>query len=159
MIEFSKIERRNPIDNSTAWYPRIELGTAANSNDVIAGIVEKCTLTKADVKACLVALEEVIIEQLKNGNAVRFGDLGSFRPTLKTRKWSESKKAYINGGQPVPTTTYNADGSVKQKGVTADNIAGINVDFSKSAGIKKKLVRSSLAFKMVAGEHKLPEQE
>ena len=159
MINFSKIERRNPIDNSTAWYPKIELGNAATSNDVINGIVEKCTLTKADVKACLVALEEVIIEQLKNGNAVRFGDLGSFRPSLKTRKWNESKKAYGSGGQPVPTTTYNADGSVKQRGVTADNIAGINVVFAKSSEIKKKLVRTSLSFKMVAGEHKLPEQE
>ena len=159
MIKYSKIERRNPIDNSTAWYPRLEIGTAENANNIIERIVGKCTLTKADVVACLIAIEEAVIEELKNGNSVRLGNLGSFRITLKTRKWSESKKMYIDGGQPVPTTTYNTDGSVKQQGVTADNIAGVKVRFTKSAEMNNQLTRPNLSFQMVAGEHTLPEQE
>jgi predicted histone-like DNA-binding protein len=37
-----------------------------------------------DVKAVLSALQEHIAQHLRNGNSVRLGDLGSFRPVLKS---------------------------------------------------------------------------
>lgn len=160
MIKFSKIQRKNPIDETLAWYPRFELSGSVGADDVIEGIVEKCTLTKVDVKACLVALEEVIVEQLKNGNSVRFGDLGSFRPTFQTRKWDAAKKKWGKGGMPVPTDVYDTDGkTIKYKGVSAENIAGLNVVFTKSGKMLSKLDRRNLAFKMVAGMKEYPREQ
>ena len=124
-----------------------------SADEVIVGIVDKCTLTRVDVKAVLVALEEVIIEQLKMGNSVRFGDLGSFRPTLKTRRWDDENQKWIRGGQPVPNTVYQEDGkTVAAQGVTSDNIAGLHVVFSHSGNMKRKLSRDQLNFRMVPGE-------
>ena len=41
-----------------------------------------CTVTKADVYAVLVALEDVIVEALQNGEIVRLGELGTFQVGL-----------------------------------------------------------------------------
>lgn len=158
MINWNKIQRRLPNNGSLRWYPTIALNSYVTAEDVILGIVEKCTLTKVDIKACLVALEEVIIEQLKLGNSVRFGNLGSFRPTLKTRVWDEEKKKYVHGGMLSPNDVYDMDETLPDgshplasKGVTADNIAGINVCFTKSGEMNRKLARNQLTFKMIEG--------
>lgn len=153
MINWNKIQRRNPQNGSLRWYPNIALTTTVTADDVIIGIVEKTTLTKVDVKACLVALEEVIIEQIKNGNSVRFGELGSFRPTLKTRAWDSVKKQWSTGGCAAATDQYDDEtGELVSRGVSADNIAGVNVCFTKSANMGKKLSRNQLAFRNVPGE-------
>ena len=156
MINWSKIQRRNPQNHALSWYPTIALNSHVTADDVIVGIVEKCTLTKVDVKAVLIALEEVIIEQLKAGNAVRFGDLGSFRPTLKTRVWNDQKKRYEHGGCPVPTTLKDKDGKVTAMGVTDDNIAGISCVFTKSGEMGRKLDRKQLKFLAIDLEKPFP---
>lgn len=156
-INWNKIQRRNPRTDGKAWYPTISINTNVTVDEVIVGIVEKCTLTKVDVKAVLIALEEVIIEQLKLGNSVRFGTLGSFRPTLKTRAWNAKKNLWGHGGCPVPNTVYREDGTVLAQGVTVDNIAGITVSFTKSAEMCRKLDRPQLSFRMVEGELELKE--
>ena len=102
MISWNKIQRRNPLNGNLRWYPTIAINSTVTADDVILGIVEKCTLTKIDVKSVLIALEEVIIEQLKNGNTIRFGALGSFRPTLKTRIWDEKKQKWVAGEKKYP---------------------------------------------------------
>ena len=151
-IKWNKIQRRNPRTDSKAWYPQISLNSAVGADEVIQGIQDKCTLTKVDVKACLIALEEVIIEQLKMGNSVRFGALGSFRPTLKTRRWDDEDRKWIHGGQPVANTIYQEDGvTVAAQGVTEDNIAGIHVTFTKGAYMKRMLTRDQLSFRMTDG--------
>ena len=147
-ISWFKQQKRNPQNHALSWYPTISINSHVTTDDVVVGIVEKCTLTKVDVKAVLIALEEVIIEQLKMGNSVRFGNLGSFRPTLQTRFWDDEEKKWGTGGCPVPTTKYGADGkTVIAQGVTDTNIAGIGVAFSKSAEMRKQFVRSALKFR------------
>ena len=42
-------------------------------------IQQTCTVTKADVYAVLVSMEDVIIDALKSGEIVRLGDLGTFQ--------------------------------------------------------------------------------
>ena len=147
MIDWFKQQRRNPQNNALAWYPAISINSSVTADEVIIGIVEKCTLTKVDVKAVLIALEQVIIEQLKMGNSVRFGSLGSFRPTLKTRVWDDEKKRWAKGGSAVPDTIYADDGTVELQGVTSDNIAGLNVCFSKSSEMLANFERSQLRFR------------
>lgn len=157
MISFIKQQRKNPITQDLAWYPAISINANVTADEIILGIVEKCTLTKVDVKAVLIALEDVIIEQIKAGNSVRFGSLGSFRPTLKTRVWNDQKKRYEHGGCPVPNTIYGEDGkTVVAQGVTADNIAGVSVSFTKSGEMVKKIDRKQLRFQMLDIEKEYP---
>lgn len=153
MISFNKIQRRNPISHTLSWYPNISLNGVTGVDDVVAGIVGKCTLTSPDVRACLVALEEVIIEQIKAGNTVRFGTLGSFRPTLTCRAWDDEKQKWGTGGCPVPTDVIDPEtGEIAAHGVTSDNIKTVNVIFSKSAEMERALARQNLKFRMVSGE-------
>lgn len=156
MISYIKQQRKNPITQDLAWYPAISINANVTADEIILGIVEKCTLTKVDVKAVLIALEDVIIEQLKAGNSIRFGNLGSFRPTLKTRVWNEQKKRYEHGGCAVPNDLYNDEGELVARGVSADNIAGIGVSFSKSSEMIKKFDRKQLRFQMLDVEKEYP---
>lgn len=151
-ISYNKIQRRNPRTDAKNWYPTISLNTTVTQHEVIMGIQSKCTLTRADIKAVLVALEEVVIEQLKMGNAVRLGDLGSFRPTLKTRAWIAAKKKWGHGGCPAPETAYNADGTVMAQGVTTDNIAGVLVRFTPGGYINRSLKREQCQFRYTGNE-------
>ena len=48
-------------------------------------IQKTCTVTRADVMAVLVALEDVIMEALEGGEIVRLADLGHF-PDRSERK-------------------------------------------------------------------------
>lgn len=153
MISWNKIQRRNPISHTLAWYPQISLNGITGVEDVVAGIVGKCTLTAPDVKAVLIALEEVIIEQIKAGNTVRFGDLGSFRPTITCRAWDEEKGKWGTGGSPVATDVIDPEtGEIAARGVTSDNIKGINVVFTKSGVMDRSLARQNLKFRQVSGE-------
>ena len=155
-INWNKIQRKNPKNETKAWYPQVALAQTISADEVIDGIVDKCTLTRVDVKACLVALEEVVIEQLKLGNSVRFGTLGSFRPTIKTRFKvvdAEGNEKWGTGGCKVANDVFDTDGTtIKMAGVHTENIAGINVCFTKSGIMKRKLQRDQLKFRMVAGE-------
>lgn len=47
--------------------------------DEISGV---CTLTRADIKAGLAAMETAILKHLRNGSSVRLDDFGTFRPTI-----------------------------------------------------------------------------
>lgn len=60
---------------------------------IIEEIEKTCTLTASDIKACLDALETAIIQHLSAGQAVRLGDLGSFRPTISSFGTTEQNKA------------------------------------------------------------------
>lgn len=165
MISYNKIQRRNPLNGNLKWYPNMVINSNVTADDVILGIVEKCTLTKVDVKAVLIALEEVIIEQMKNGNTVRFGSLGSFRPTLKIAKiYDEKTKKWIADSRHEPNDVYDdeeldAEGKpvLATRGVSVDQIAGINVCFTKSGEMCAKLDRKNLKFKLVDGVKRYPQ--
>lgn len=49
---------------------------------VVDEISEVCTLTRADIKAGLAAMETAVLKHLRNGSSVRLGDFGTFRPTI-----------------------------------------------------------------------------
>ena len=73
---------KNPRSGAVKFYPQISPTTPVLRKQVIQRIEKTCTLTSSDIKACLDALEDVIVDLLTQGCTVRLGDLGSFRPTL-----------------------------------------------------------------------------
>gem|GEM_PF-180877 len=53
-------------------------------------------MASSDIKAVVDALEVELIDALREGNAVRLGDLGSFRPTLRSK--GVDKEEAVNAG-------------------------------------------------------------
>ena len=72
---------KNPRSGAVKFYPQISPTVPVLRKQVIQRIEKTCTLTSSDIKACLDALEDVIVDLLTQGCTVRLGDLGSFRPS------------------------------------------------------------------------------
>lgn len=85
---------------------------------IVKRVEKRSTVSSADVKAVLDALQYEVIEALENGNTVRLGDLGSFRLTMKS--------------QGVETAT-----EAKKKGALL--IKKVNVQFTKSTAMRDAL--------------------
>ena len=84
MIHFTIVEKKKPGTQDFKFYGQIVQTGVVGIRELCQLIADKCTLTPADVLATLNALQTEIINQLKQGNSVRMGDLGSFRPTLSS---------------------------------------------------------------------------
>lgn len=78
MLFYTITSRKSPKDGSVKHYPRHMSLSPVSMSTVIERISEKCTVTRADVKAVVAALEDTITSALLDGHAVRLSDLGSF---------------------------------------------------------------------------------
>ena len=83
-VTYSVSPRVNPRDKDAApkYYAQAQARGDVNIREMAARIQSTCTVTKADVYAVLVALEDVIVEALQNGEIVRLGELGTFQLSL-----------------------------------------------------------------------------
>ena len=80
-VTYSVSPRINPMkkDEAPKYYAQVQANGDCTIREMAERIQSSCTVTKADVYAVLVALEDVIIEALQNGEIVRLGDLGTFQ--------------------------------------------------------------------------------
>lgn len=108
-MKYVAMGKKSPKTGTVMYYAQMAATSPLKLNDIAQNISRECTLTVHDIKAVLSALEEQIILALRNGNTIRFGDLGSFRPTLASN--------------PVST----------EKDVTAAVITSVHVRFTKSS--------------------------
>ena len=81
-MKYKIIERKKPGTQDFKYYGTVVLGEPVGLRAIVKEIEEKCTLTQPDILAVLSALESAIAAKLRNGQSVRFGTLGSFRPTI-----------------------------------------------------------------------------
>ena len=93
MIQYVVRSKKSPRTGTYKYYCEIGPATPIMRKQIIEEIEKTCTLTASDVKACLDALETSIIQHLSAGQAVRLGDLGSFRPTISSWGTTEREKA------------------------------------------------------------------
>ena len=99
MIYYNVIKRKSPKDGTVKFYASAQNGTYMNLEQVATNISRECTVTVHDVKAVLSSLQEQIILALQDGKSVRFGDLGSFHVTVRSKgaeNKSDFKKANIS---------------------------------------------------------------
>ena len=82
MIHYVPRGKKNFKTKETLFYAEIAPVTPLSLEDLSDAITEVCTVTRHDIVAVLSALQEQIIRAILNGQSVRLGDLGSFRPTL-----------------------------------------------------------------------------
>ena len=86
-VTYSVVPRINPRDKEAApkFYAQAQARGDVNIREMATRIQGTCTVTKADVYAVLVALEDVIVEALQNGEIVRLGELGTFQVGLSSK--------------------------------------------------------------------------
>ena len=94
-VTYSVVPRINPRDKEAApkYYARAQASGDVNIREMSERIQQTCTVTKADVQAVLIALEDVIIDALKSGEIVRLGDLGALQIGLSS-KGAETEEDY-----------------------------------------------------------------
>ena len=85
MITYKVVPKKNPQTGEFLHYGSIALNDSVDLETIAREIAAQNTLTPTDVTAVLVSLQEFIVRHMRNGQSVRFGYLGSFRPTLKTK--------------------------------------------------------------------------
>ena len=83
MIPFIAKAKKNPITKEVKYYAQVAPVDHVELLSITSSISEKCTVTEHDVKAVLSALQMSIAKHITDGSSVRFGDLGSFRLTIK----------------------------------------------------------------------------
>lgn len=92
MLKYNVVPKKNPIDKTTKFYARLTPVTPIKLSALCESISSQCTVTSHDVKAVISALEEQLVYYLRNGNSVRLGDLGSFRPMIKSQGAESAEK-------------------------------------------------------------------
>ena len=85
MINYKVVERENPLTQEKMFYAMADTVTPMTLDEVAELIEKRCTLSSADVKAVLDALQFEVLHALLDGKSVRLGDLGSFRPTVSSK--------------------------------------------------------------------------
>lgn len=85
-VTYSVVPRVDPRDISAemTYYARAQARGEVTLGDMARRIQRRCTVTRADTMAVLVALEEEICRGLCNGEIVRLGELGSLQVGVKS---------------------------------------------------------------------------
>ena len=80
-VTYSVVPRFKPGEKNDPpkYYAQAQASGDVDIREMSERIQLTCTVTKADVYAVLVAMEDVIIDALKSGEIVRLGDLGTFQ--------------------------------------------------------------------------------
>ena len=85
LIKYIIQAKKNPQKKSEVkYYLQIAPSTPLTLTQIVKRIEKRSTVSSADVKAVLDALQSEVIYALESGNTVRLGDLGSFRLTLRS---------------------------------------------------------------------------
>ena len=71
------------------YYPRAVVTGELTTDEMAQNISKRCTLTKADVLACLAAFSEVMNEAIIDGKRVILDGIGSFKAGIVTKKMVE----------------------------------------------------------------------
>ena len=105
-VTYSVVPRFKPGEKNDPpkYYAQAQARGDVNIREMAERIQSTCTVTKADVYAVLISLEDVVKEAIQNGEIVRLGDLCTLqvglsgKGTLTEEEYEDSliKKARIN---------------------------------------------------------------
>ena len=86
-VTYTVVPKINPRDRESEakFYGTVKSSGDINIREMAERIQGSCTVTKADVYAVLVALEDVIAESIQKGEIVRLMDIGTFRVGISTK--------------------------------------------------------------------------
>lgn len=95
MIKYNLIEGKNQKTEKPIFYAMPAPVNVVKLPQLADEISKECTVTPHDVRAVISAMEQHIITHLQNGDSVRLGLIGSFRPTLRSEA-TESPLDFTN---------------------------------------------------------------
>ena len=106
-ISFKVVPRVNPQDRNAPpkYYAQVTYTGKRTLNDLADRIARSTTMGVADINGVLIALQEEIIDGLKQGASVELGNLCTFYPGIQS-EGAESAEA------------FNAGVNIKRKKVT-----------------------------------------
>lgn len=86
-VTYSVVPRKNLLkkDEPVKYYAQAQASGDVEVKEMAKRIEKACTVTRADVMAVLIALEDTIVEGLERGEIVRLGDIGSFQIGLNSK--------------------------------------------------------------------------
>ena len=112
-------------------YPHAAPTTPVTLAQIVKRIEKRSTVSSADVKAVLDALQYEVIEALENGNTVRLGDIGSFRLTIKAEGAATAVEAKTKGAKLIKQVNVQFTKST----VMRDSFDVRNLDFAPQEDI------------------------
>ena len=120
-VNYTVVPKINPRDRESEakFYGNVKSSGDINIREMAERIQGNCTVTKADVYAVLVALEDVIAESIQKGEIVRLMDIGTFRVGISTK--GALKEEEFNDSLIKKTRIIFRPGSILQ-----DALAQIN---------------------------------
>lgn len=133
MIKYVIQAKKNYLSKNkeTKYYPQMAPSTPMTLSQITKRIERRSTVSSADVKAVLDALQTEVIDALQNGNSVRLGDLGSFRLTIKAHGAESAAEARRQGANLIKDVSVQFTKSVTMR----DAFAKSNLDFGLQADI------------------------
>ena len=93
MIPYKVIPRKSPKDRSIKYYG-VQHTRQMSEQDFVERIVQKNTVTRADVLAVIASIAEELVYSIRNGNSVTLPEIGTFGFTIKTRG-AETKAKFV----------------------------------------------------------------
>jgi predicted histone-like DNA-binding protein len=105
-IRLKTITKKNPRkpEDPAKFYVVAETAEKKDIDDLSATIAQNTTVSRADVYAVVMALLDTALEELKEGNAVYFGKLGSFILSVNSQGVTDKdqvSKALVNKAKIV----------------------------------------------------------
>ena len=93
MIPYKVIPRKSPKDRSVKYYG-VQHTRQMSEQDFVERIVQKNTVTRADVLAVIASIAEELVYSIRNGNSVTLPEIGTFGFSIKTRG-AETKDKFV----------------------------------------------------------------
>ena len=93
MIPYKVIPRKSPKDRSVKYYG-VQHTRQMSEQDFVERIVQKNTVTRADVLAVIASIAEELVYSIRNGNSVTLPEIGTFGFSIKTRG-TETKEKFV----------------------------------------------------------------
>ena len=93
MIPYKVIPRKSPRDRSVKYYG-VQHTRQMSEQDFVERIVQKNTVTRADVLAVIASIREELVYSIRNGNSVTLPEIGTFGFSIKTRG-AETKEKFV----------------------------------------------------------------
>jgi len=117
-IKVNIVTKSNPLrkDEAPRFYANAVHPDTMGVEELAKEVAKRCTLRESDVRGALIALMEVLPEEICNGRIVSFGEIGSF---------------YVN---------VSSDGAATAAELTQNCIRGSKVVFQPTKKLKKQLL-------------------
>ena len=130
-VNYTVVPKINPRDRETEpkFYGNVKSSGDINIREMAERIQQSCTVTKADVFAVLVALEDVISESIQKGEIVRLMDIGTLRVGISTK--GALKEEDFNDALIKKTRLLFRPGSILQNALA-------NLNFTKVKRVEEE---------------------